>query len=79
MLSVFVTLDILGFEGIVPEAEASLVVSLKWASYDLLLLFDSFREFWYSSTKCLGVWHFLAKWSGPPYLWHVNALPLPFP
>jgi hypothetical protein len=48
-------------------------------SYDLLLLLDSFRDFWHSSTKCLGVRHFLAKWFGPPHLWHVNALPLPFP
>jgi hypothetical protein len=75
MSSVSVNLGILEFEGIVPEVDASLVISLKWAPYDILLLFDSFRDFWYSSTKCLGVRHFLAKWFGPPYLWHVNVLP----
>jgi hypothetical protein len=78
MSSVSVNLDILGFEGIVPKVEASLVISLMWASYDLLLLLDSFRDFWYNSTKCLGVQHFLTKWFGPPYLWHVNALLLSF-
>jgi hypothetical protein len=45
MSSVSVNLDILGFEGIVPKVEASLVISLMWASYDLLLLLDSFRDF----------------------------------
>jgi hypothetical protein len=79
MSSVPVTLGISWFEGIVSEVEASLVVSLKWASYDILLLFDSFKDFWYSSTKCLGVQHFLAKLFGPPHLWHINVLPLPFP
>jgi hypothetical protein len=43
-----------GFKGIVVEVVASLVSSLKWASYDLLLMLDSFRDLWYNSTKCLG-------------------------
>jgi hypothetical protein len=68
-----------GFKGIVPEVEASLVISLKWTSYEYLLLLDSFRDFFNNSTKCLGVRHFLAKWFVPPHLWHVNDLPLPFP
>jgi hypothetical protein len=54
MSSLSVNLGILGFEGIVPEVVASLLTSLKWASYDLLLLLDSFRDLWYNSTKCLG-------------------------
>jgi hypothetical protein len=49
-----INLGILEFEGIVPEVVAPLVTSLKWASYDILLLLDTFRDLWYSSTKCLG-------------------------
>jgi hypothetical protein len=67
MSSVSVNLGISRFEGNVLEVEASLVISLKWTSYNLLLLFDSFRDFLYSSTKCLGVRHFLAKWFAPPH------------
>jgi hypothetical protein len=78
MSSMSVKWGILGFEGIVPEVFATLVISLKWTSYNLLLLLDSFKDFWYSSTKYLGVRHFLAKWFGPPHLWHVNVLPLPW-
>jgi hypothetical protein len=66
--SLSVNLGISGFEGIVPEVVASLVSSLKWTSYDLLVLLDSFRDLWYNSTKCLGVQYFLAKWFGPPHL-----------
>jgi hypothetical protein len=79
MSSLSVNLGNSGFECIVPEVVASLVTSLKWVSYDLLLLLDSFRDFCYSSTKYLAMQHFLAKWFGPPHLWHVNALPLPLP
>jgi hypothetical protein len=67
MSSLSVNLDGSGFEGFVPEVVASFITSLKWGSYDLLLFLDSFRDFWYSSIKCLGVRHFLAKWFGPPY------------
>jgi hypothetical protein len=45
MSSLFINLGISGFEGIAPEVVDSLVTSLKWASYDLLLLLDSFRDF----------------------------------
>jgi hypothetical protein len=61
MSSISVTLGVLGLEGIVPKVEASLVISLKWVSYDLLLLLHSFSDFQYNSTKCLGVRHFLVK------------------
>jgi hypothetical protein len=68
MSSLYVNLGISGFKGIVLEVIASLVSSLKWTSYDLLVLLDSFRDLWYNLTKCLGVGHFLAKWFGPPHL-----------
>jgi hypothetical protein len=45
MSSVSINLIISRFEGIVPEVEASLVISLKWVSYDLLLLLDFFGGF----------------------------------
>jgi hypothetical protein len=68
MSSASICLGISGFEGTVPKVEASLVISLKCTSYDLLLLLDFFSDFWYNSTKCLGVQYFLAKWFGPPHL-----------
>jgi hypothetical protein len=50
MSSLSINLGILRFESIVLEVVAFLVILLKWASYDLLLLLDSFRNFWYNST-----------------------------
>jgi hypothetical protein len=65
MSSLSINFGISGFEGIVFEVVASLVTSLKWASYDLLLLLDSFMVFWYNSIKCLGGVAFSSKivWS----------------
>jgi hypothetical protein len=50
-------------------------VSFIW-SFSIIGLF---RDLWYNSTKCLRVRHVLAKWFGPPHLWHVKALSFPFP
>jgi hypothetical protein len=61
MSSLSINFGISGFEGIVFEVVASLVTSLKWASYDLLLLLDSFMVFWYNSIKCLGGVAFSSK------------------
>jgi hypothetical protein len=45
MPSMSIILGISGFEGIVPEVEASLVISLKFGSCGILLLLYSFRDF----------------------------------
>jgi hypothetical protein len=79
MSSVSVILGILGFECIVPKVDASLVILLKWASYDLLLLLDSFGNFWYNSTKYLEGSAFSGKMVWTTTFMTCKCLALAFP